>query len=339
LIVAANPLGQFILSPILGYWTNKATSIRYPIIASLVMFCISSGVYSSLDLMGSGVKYWMLIVRLFMGAASANVAVCRSYISAATKLEERTFALSMASLAQVSGFIVGPLLQAAFTELGEGIVIFGTFPLSMYTAPGWVNVVLGIVNMVIFMPRIFTDHNIAVREQMVLQGKDNAKETWKSTKIDYVLVWSLIFAYFIVAFNLVILESLGTPLTMDQFAFTKKETLKWNSILVGIGALISCVIFCLLPKLCKILKEIDILIWGGLLIMTVGKFVYIPFGTDELKLAADRNYTMANGTTGYYEDDNPVVLGCPVKTQPWCEWTPALGIPEFVIGYFMGVIG
>lgn len=205
-----------------------------PIISSLVLFCISSGLYSSLDLIGDGVKYWMLFVRLFMGAASANVAVCRSYIAAATKLDERTFALSMASLAQVAGFIVGPLLQAAFTLMGDGIEIFGVFPLSMYTAPGWVNVLLGIINMVIFIPHFFNDHNIAVREQMLLQGKENAKETWKSVKIDYLLAWSLIFSYFIVAFNLVILESLGTPLTMDQFAFTKQETLKWNGILVNI---------------------------------------------------------------------------------------------------------
>lgn len=338
-VVAANPLGQFVLSPLLGYWTNKSTSIRFPIIASLVLFCISSGLYSSLDLMTFGVKYWMLIVRFFMGAASANVAVCRSYIAAATKFDERTFALSMASLAQVSGFIVGPLLQAAFTAIGDGVVIFGTFPLSMYTAPGWVNVVLGIINIVIFMPSMFKDHNIAVREQMILQGKDNAKETWKSTKIDYVLVFSLIFAYFIVAFNLVILESLGTPLTMDQFAFSKKDTIKWNSILVGSGAFISCVIFGLLPIICKRVKEIDILIWGGLLMMALGKLIYIPFRTESLQLPQERNYTMPNGTMGYYEDDHPAILGCPVNTQPWCEWTPALGIPEFVIGYFMGVIG
>lgn len=303
------------------------------------MFCVSSFMYSSLDLIGDGVKYWMLIVRFFMGAASANVAVCRSYIAAATKLDERTFALSMASLAQVSGFIVGPLLQAAFTLLGEGVKIFDTFPLSMYTAPGWVNVIFGAINIVIFLPSIFQDHNIAIREQMMLQGKENAKETWKSSKIDYLLTYSLIFSYFIVAFNLVILESLGTPLSMDQFAFTKKETLKWNGILVGIGAAISCVIFCLLPKICKILKEIDILIWGGLLIMAVGKFVYIPFRSEIPKLAGERNYTMPNGTIGYYDEDHENVLGCPVLTQDWCEWTPRLGIPEFVVGYFMGVIG
>jgi ceroid-lipofuscinosis MFS transporter 7 len=186
---------------------------------------------------------------------------------------------------------------------------------------------------------MFQDRNIAAREQMMIQGKETEKETWKSTKVDFVMAWTLIFAYFIVAFNLVILESLGTPLTMDQFAFTRKETLYWNSILVGCGAFVSCIIFCLLPRVCKIFKEVDVLIWAGLLVMTLGKLFYIPFGDDPLKLAAERNYTMPNGTVAFYDDDHPEVLGCPVKTQDWCEWTPQLGIPEFVIGYFLGVIG
>lgn len=207
------------------------------------------------------------------------------------------------------------------------------------TAPGWVNVFFGLVNMVIFLPRFFKDHSIAIREQMMIQGKENAKETWKSSKVDYLLTFSLIFAYFIVTFNLVILESLGTPLTMDQFAFTKKETLKWNGILVGIGAAISCIIFCLLPRICKIFKEIDILIWGGLLIMALGKFVYIPFRSETPQLAAEQNYLMENGTMGFYEEGHEALLGCPVREQPWCEWTPRLGIPEFIVGYFMGVIG
>lgn len=336
--MAANPLGQFLLSPVLGYWQNKMPSIRIPILTSLVIFCISNGLYSSLDLIPEGKKYWMLFVRLFMGAASANIAVCRSYIAAATKLDERTFALSMASLAQVGGFIFGPLLQFLFTLLEGGVHVLKYFPLNMYTAPGWVNVFLGIVNMTFYLPCLFKDHHIAVKEQMALQGKKNAKETWKSVRIDYLLAGSLIFAYFIVTFNLVILESLGTPLTMDQFAFTKTETLKWNSILIGIGAGISCMIFCALPRICKILKEIDILIWGGLLLMAVGKFVYIPFREEipQIVQAYEQNYTLANGTRVMLAEDDPLMLGCPAMKQPWCEWTPRLGIPEFVIGYFMG---
>lgn len=232
--MAANPLGQFIFSPLIGYWANKATSIRWPIMASLVIFILSNALYSSLDLIDSGVKYWMTVARFFIGAASANIAVSRSYIAGATKIDERTFALSMASLSQVSGFIAGPLLQALFTAIGEGGTFLG-FHLNMYTVPGWVNVLLGFVNILLFVPHLFNDHKIAVKEQMLLQGKETAKETYKTVKIDHVIVWSLIFSYFIVAFNLVILETLGTPLSMDQvckyfliFIFSIYISVKFN---------------------------------------------------------------------------------------------------------------
>lgn len=265
-----------------------------------------------------------------MGAASANIAVSRSYIAAASKVDERTFYLSMASLSQVSGFIVGPLLQSAFTAIPEKF-IFGKFSISMYTAPGWVNVVFGLLNMCIFMPHLFKDSNIAMREESTSEKKENTLEKGDSPKLDYVSIFSLILSYFIVTFNLVILESLSTPLSMDQFAFSHKDAMKWNGILIGIGAALSCIIFCLLPKVCKLLKEIDILIWGGLLIMALGKLIYIPFYGDVPKLTFEHR----NDTLQSHDDEKLLLnstadtLGCPVLDQPWCEWTPALGLTEY----------
>lgn len=75
------------------------------------------------------------------------------------------------------------------------------------------------------------------------------------------------------------------------------------------------------------------------------------------KIGIPREYEI-NGTLHHYlEDDEKVLgefiyerykkilkyiyknLGCPSHLQTWCETSPALGIPEFVIGYFLGVIG
>jgi ceroid-lipofuscinosis MFS transporter 7 len=72
-IVAANPLGQFIFSPIFGWWANKAHSIRTPFVVSLLVFIIFSGVYSSLDIVEHHVKYYMALARFFVGVSSANV--------------------------------------------------------------------------------------------------------------------------------------------------------------------------------------------------------------------------------------------------------------------------
>ena len=72
-IVAANPLGQFIFSPVFGYWSNKSTSLRVPFIVSLIIFALSSGVYSCLDIVYNNVKFYMALSRFFVGASGANV--------------------------------------------------------------------------------------------------------------------------------------------------------------------------------------------------------------------------------------------------------------------------
>lgn len=107
-IVAANPLAQMLFSPLVGWWSNRVQHIHMPLLASVFLFTLASGWYAILDWFPSFHKYWMLLTRFLVGMSSANIAVCRSYLSAATKLDERTQAVSMVSFAQVLGFIVGP---------------------------------------------------------------------------------------------------------------------------------------------------------------------------------------------------------------------------------------
>lgn len=209
LVIAANPLGSMIFSPIFEWWSNKVSSIRFPMLVSLVIFCLSSGLYSTLDLLKDstilGVKYWMFIARFLVGVSGANMAVCNSYLSAATTLKERTMSVSILSFAQVLGFVVGPALQSAVTPLGtEGFEFYG-LKINMYTATGWSNVLLGSINFILFLPYFFKDHKIAAKEQMMLQGKATEKETWKSTKTDYATSWTLILSFFVIVFNFVLL--------------------------------------------------------------------------------------------------------------------------------------
>lgn len=78
-------------------------------------------------------------------------------MSAATKINERTHAVSMVTLAQTLGFIVGPAVQAAITPLGDkGYPIFnGYLTLDMYTGAGWINFLLAVINLILFFPLIF----------------------------------------------------------------------------------------------------------------------------------------------------------------------------------------
>lgn len=115
----------------------------------------------------------------------------------------------MISLAQVLGFIVGPALQAAVTPLGnDGYPMFnGNLHLDMYTAAGWINVLMGFLNFCMFLPFFFKEHSIAAKEVMKMQGKASEEETWKGIKPDYVSAWTLIGAFFVLVFNFVLLET------------------------------------------------------------------------------------------------------------------------------------
>ncbi|KAH8397544.1 hypothetical protein KR222_009107 [Zaprionus bogoriensis] len=334
LIVAANPLGQMIFSPLFGWWGNRLGSIRLPMLLSLVLFTAASALYSSLELFEDNVKYWMLGSRFLIGVSSANIAVCRSYLSAATRLRERTHAVSMVSLAQVLGFIIGPGLQALVTPLGRtGYVWFwDSVYINMYSAPPWINVLMGIGNFVVFLPFFFHEYKIAAREIMVLQGGTSERETWKAIKPNYYSAWTLLVAFFVLVFNFVLLETLGTSLTMDMFAWTKKEALYNMGIMMVVAGVISLFTFLLIDVMCSFFEERFVLIWAGFSLMVLGRLAFIPWGPDPPKTAIAFNATINP------DKDADIYLGCPIEQQ-WCPLLPRLTFVQFVIGFALTSIG
>lgn len=340
-VVGANPFGQMIFSPLIGWWGNRVASIRLPLMFSLILFVLSSACYSMLEIFPSHHKYWMLGARFFVGVSSASIAVCRSYLSAATKLKERTSAVSMVSLAQVLGFVVGPGLQAAVTPLGDkGVpLIPGVLTLNMYTAAGWINVLLGICNCLLFLPSVFRERRIAAREAMLHQGMESEEDTWKQVRPDYVCSWTLISAFFVLVFNFVLLETLGTSLTMDQFAWTKAEALYYMGILMSVGAVVACVTFVAIKPLCKRFEESKVLMWGGFFFMVVGRALYIPWGSQPPIIAEEITVAPWNETYGNTNTGNETeVVGCP-SVQTWCYYIPAMTITQFILGYAFTAIG
>lgn len=56
-------------------------------------------------------------------------------------------------------------------------------PINMYTAAGWINVVLGVINFVLFLPRFFKERKIAAREAMRDQGKASGNKMMKDISV------------------------------------------------------------------------------------------------------------------------------------------------------------
>ena len=69
-VVAANPLGQMLFSPLVGWWGNKRGSVRIPLLLSLGLFTLSSGIYSSLEIIPGNRKNTMVAARFLVGVSS-----------------------------------------------------------------------------------------------------------------------------------------------------------------------------------------------------------------------------------------------------------------------------
>lgn len=80
-------------------------------------------------------------------------------------------------------------------------------------------------------------------------------------KPDYISSWTLVAAFFILVFNFVLLETLATSLTMDQFAWSKKEALEYMGALMSAGAVVACATFAVIGPLTKIFEERYIIGW------------------------------------------------------------------------------
>lgn len=142
----------------------------------------------------------------------------------------------MLTLAQTLGFIFGPLLQGVFTALGgDGYKMAFGLHFSMYTAPGWLNVILALGNLFFFLPRFFQDRRVAAKEQMLIHGNENEKAAWKAIKPDYLVAWILIFSLFVFVFNFVLLEGEFICLKFEIFIdkirfFSSHHTTHYGSI-------------------------------------------------------------------------------------------------------------
>lgn len=121
---------------------------------------------------------------------------------------------------------------------------------------------------------------------------------------------------------------------------------------MSVGAVVACITFAGIGPLCKKFEERSVLLWGGFLLMAIGRILYIPWGdkfpqmatnssstdlsSNNLNVIVDVLNTVNNNTIELV--DTIEVVGCPLS-QEWCLTTPALTMTQFLLGYFLTCIG
>lgn len=229
-IVAIYSAGQFLGSPIFGFWSNHAPA-RLVIVVSLFISAIGNVLYGFVgNLPAPG--WMMLLSRFLVGLGAGNVAVCRAYASEASTLANRAGTMAKMSMAQGMGFVVGPILGYLLHFCNFHM---GSIPISQYTAPGFVSAVFGIGN-TIFAAICFKELNSRLKKNT---GESKPVDIEKPTKSELISIFIAIFLFFVVIAVFSIFETMITVVTNHDFGWSATDN---GILLVAVGAL-SVVVF------------------------------------------------------------------------------------------------
>lgn len=344
-VVAAYSLGQMVASPLFGFWSNHRPR-REPLVCSILINFSANIYYAYVYLPRTDNKYHMLMSRAFVGFGAGNVAVVRSYVAGATSLKERTGAMANMSACQALGFILGPALQACLSFIGErGVTLkFIDLQINMYTAPALLAAALGLVNILLVL-LVLREHYVDDHGkyfQSINYSEDNVEDSVEAQEsVDQVAVLTSNALFFIVMFIFAIFETISTPLSMDMFAWTRKEAVLYNGIIICCIGFESILVFLVVKLASQRFGDRPVLL-AGLGIIFCGFFVLLPWGNQYPKVQwADlKNNTrvsqMAQGLDATNSSVEPT--GCPFA-QTWCQYTPAIHLAQYITSDFLIGVG
>ncbi|XP_033870564.1 major facilitator superfamily domain-containing protein 8 isoform X1 [Acipenser ruthenus] len=341
-VVAAYSVGQMVASPIFGLWSNYRPR-REPLIVSIFINVAANILYAYVHIPHSHNKYYMLAARTCVGLGAGNVAVVRSYVAGATTLNERNSAMANMSASQALGFILGPVLQACMSFIGERGVTWELIDLqlNMYTAPALLGALFGVVNIVLViavlrehcvddLERSFNNINSISEERVEVTG--DAEEG-----IDQVAVVTSNLLFFVILFIFAVFETISTPLSMDMYSWTRAQAVYYNGIILAAIGFESVLVFMAVKSISKITGDRLVLL-GGLVIIFCGFLILLPWGNQfpKIQWTGIQNTTTngtfsatTNVTSSPPRNDLSEPTGCPAQ-QTWCQYIPVIHLAQYI---------
>ncbi|KAF5898163.1 major facilitator superfamily domain-containing protein 8 isoform X1, partial [Clarias magur] len=335
-VVAAYSLGQMVASPLFGLWSNYRPR-KEPLVCSIVINVAANVYYTYVYLPPSHNKYHMLLARAFVGFGAGNVAVVRSYVAGATSLKERTSAMANMSACQALGFILGPALQAGLSFIGEIGFSVDVIRLrfDMYTAPALLAACFGIVNILLVFfvlgEHSVDDHGNQIRAINYSSEEQELVEPPEvEGSIDQVAVVTSNILFFIILFIFAVFETISTPLSMDMFAWTRKDAVLYNGIILAAIGFESIIVF-LAVKLISLRFGDRPVLLAGLIIIFIGFFILLPWGNryPKIQWADLQNNSMPALVRSSVSNSTVEPTGCP-SDQIWCQFTPAIHLAQYL---------
>eukprot|EP01114_Cavostelium_apophysatum_P002356 TRINITY_DN12095_c0_g1_i1.p1 TRINITY_DN12095_c0_g1~~TRINITY_DN12095_c0_g1_i1.p1 ORF type:complete len:466 (-),score=64.68 TRINITY_DN12095_c0_g1_i1:53-1450(-) len=134
LVAASFMVGTLIFTPILSFWSKKRPTME--VLAFSALLGIAGGI-----LYGVGYNKWYILSGRFLtGAGLGSVVVGRVFITRVASVKERPSIFGSLSLAQCSGFVVGPTIAfgIGFLRSDYNIYVKGRFVMNSMSLPGYI---------------------------------------------------------------------------------------------------------------------------------------------------------------------------------------------------------
>ncbi|KAK3777044.1 hypothetical protein RRG08_008896 [Elysia crispata] len=273
--VAAFSLGQLIASPIFGAWANLRRSHKEPTAFSFTLAALSYTFYAYLASIPGPKKYYMIAARAMLGLSAGNVAVWRSYVASATTLKERTVTMANINICASAGFVLGPILQAAFVPISHpGPMEKDFLHINMYTIPALLAAVFSCLSALLLLV-VFKEHRI--KDEPGAEAASIQFLPSQKVSIDFVAVFTCILHFFSTAITFQIFQTLTTPLIMHNFAWNKAKATFIQGMVTGGISVLAIFIYFIVKILSKRVSE-RALLMTGFLFTAAACFVFVPFG-------------------------------------------------------------
>ena len=94
--------------------------------------------------------------------------------------------------------------------------------LMIYTISGWLSAGVGLFSLVLFLPGVFQEKYVSQLEAKYLTEESDTKDIL-DTKPDLLGIGACVFAFFMYLFNFILLETIGTPLCMEQLGWSEQK--------------------------------------------------------------------------------------------------------------------
>ncbi|XP_052784786.1 major facilitator superfamily domain-containing protein 8-like [Mya arenaria] len=253
--------------------------------------------------------------------STGNNGVLYAFVSSATTLKERTSAMAHLTASLSTGFIIGPLIQAALVPIGHpGPVNAAWFHLDIYTAAALLGALTSAVN-IFLLKYAFTEASVPD------EPEDNSDQETQPSPPDYLALVAMVMLYCFILVMFASIETVSTPLCMHMFGWNRADASLYVGITFGVAGVVSIAAFVVIKFIAEWFDDRKLLI-TGFVFQFISVFCLLPWNKEGPNI--DLEFVNASSTTES--------IGCPGEYD-WCHVTPGLNIWQFFLSVFFISIG